>query len=274
MVLERACRVSYEVLIEEFLRHSRLGGLSDDLLYDRDLAQGYVHRQMSGSSFQSEPHRQTKALAPAGCFSANTDLTTEFFYRLYGAKNILPKKQSRVLFSKRWPVKNVTTDSYGLGTIFSHVGGREYIGHSGGFPGFSSQTWHVPSMGYTFGFICNSSLIKTFNVIRGMAEIVHAITHNFKLSEQRSLIVTEPMSNNYMSTIYVIGKSRVVAFPLTGWLPSEDIMIFKKRSDHYVSEEISGYKNVGEPLTFRYKAGQIVAVNFGGLRSLPTWRKS
>lgn len=77
------------------------------------------------------------------------------------------------------------------------------------------------------------------------------------------------MADNYISTIYVVGKNKALAFPLTGWLPTEVLMIFNRHKDYYFIDEISGYKNIGEPLKFFAKSGAISGVKFGGFNSRP-----
>jgi D-alanyl-D-alanine carboxypeptidase len=233
------------------------------------LAKGYVRKQFAGQRFKAVQHRVTDAMAPATGFCGNTDCTTDFLQKLYQTDYVLPKKQRAKLLSTKWPVKNVDSDLYGLGTIFSKVGDNEYVGHSGSFPGFASQTWFTPHSKRTFGFITNASAIKTFNAIRAMNEIFKAIELTFSPAEIKSVIVSEVMVENFISTIYVVGKSRALAFSLTGWLPTEEIMVFKKHKDHFYSDNLRGYLNVGEPLRFFYKAKRIVRVKFGGFESYP-----
>jgi D-alanyl-D-alanine carboxypeptidase len=270
LALERATGESFTDLMKTFFKYTKINTkISIDYNGNNNLSQGFIRRQMRGQNFTATPHRATKAFAPAAGFCANTESTTEFLHRLYLTDNILPKSQRLSLLKKKWPVMNMSSDYYGLGTMFCEVNKKLFIGHGGGFPGFSSQTWVEPKSKYTFGFITNTSVIKTFSIIRSMAEIIQAIDENFKGTDLKSLKITQPMADNFASSIYVVGKSKALVFPLTGFLPTEDLMVFHRKKDYYLSDKINGYKNVGEPLTFSYKSGKIIAVKMGGFKLQP-----
>lgn len=270
LAIERITGEPLNILVEQFTLKINLDAkIFTDYSKSINLSQGYLLNQTQGLSFKPTAHRAAKALASAAGYCASTDGTTDFFHRLYLTKSILPKKQFSNLRSKSWGVQNVKSDAYGMGTIFSEVGDIQYLGHAGGFTGFSSQTWVVPKTSYAFGFMTNVGISKTFNVVRGMAEIIHAIDSHFDWKRSEPLIVSRPMADNNGSAIYVVGKSKVLAFPLTGFLPTEDLMVFNRHKDYFCSDEISGYKNIGEPLRIKFKSGQIVAVKFGGFNSKP-----
>ncbi|MCB0351384.1 MAG: beta-lactamase family protein [Bdellovibrionales bacterium] len=268
LALERCSGKKFATLIREFFAEK---DLDSNIIVDSDIngnfSHGYLRRQMHGQKFKQISHRTTQALCPAAGFCSNTDSTTDFFHKLYLTSSILPKQQRTLLHSKKWPVKNMKSEYYGIGTIFTDVAGDPCVGHSGGFPGFASQTWVELKTKRTYGFIANTSITKTFNAIQSMAVILRAIDNNFPSSSWSSLIVSKPLADNYTSTVYVIGKSKALAIPLTGWMPADDLMIFSRYKNHYLSNQICGYKNVGEPLTFNIKDGTVIAAQFGGFVS-------
>lgn len=268
LVLERATGKSFKKLTEEFLIACGFNGsINHDCVLEDNLSKGYIRCQLDRQKFIETKHRSALSLAPAAGFCASTDSVTDFFHRLYLTNTVINTKQRQKILSKKWLVKNTISDKYGLGTIFFKLKGENYIGHAGGFPGFSSQTWVIPSTKYTFGFIANNSMLKSFNVVYSMVEIMKAINSNFKPNE--AVLVSVPMADNFSATIYVVSKSKALAFPLSGWLPTEDVMIFNRQSDYYISNAINGFKSVNEPLRILISKGEIRSVKFGGFNSRP-----
>lgn len=267
-VIERATGRLMIDLAREFLSAR---GSFERLFSDEkktDLAVGYLRMYLHGQRFKRVKIRSVNAMTPAAGFRSNADTITEFVSQLYLGE-LLPKSERSLLIKTKFPVANMKNESYGLGTIFSEFNGATYVGHSGGFPGFSSQAWVVPKTEMAFGFITNTSVVKTLNAVYGMNEIISAIEFHFSKSEMRSLLVSKPFAENFNSTIYVVGKKKALAFPLTGWRPTEDLMVFKRHGDHFRSETLSGYRSLGEAVRFNIRNREIRSVKVGGYESFP-----
>jgi len=271
LVLEKVGGENYNTLVTQHII-SRLGKTrlapeySDKFSWA--MAKGHLRRRHYGQSFKTIDHSVTNALSAATGFCGNSESTTDFLQKLHQTNLILPTNARAKLLKSKWPVKSIATESYGLGTIFSKVNDSVYIGHSGGFPGFTSQTWSPQGSNYFFSFITNTNAVATFNAIRSMHEIIQKIETTFTRDELSSAIVSPPMADNFISTIYVVSKRKALAFPLTGWLPTSDIMEFQKHKDYFRSDNIRGYSSVGEPLRFYFKGKNIAAVKHGGFTSI------
>jgi D-alanyl-D-alanine carboxypeptidase len=268
LVIEKVSGVAYSKFVKGMLRELRIRGpLATDIQNGTQLSQGHLRIQ-PGRKLRQIKGQSTLALAAAAGVCTNTDTLTDFFHKLYATNHVLSKVTRNLLLQKKWRVAHSASDEYGLGTIFSSVAGIEYIGHTGGVPGFASQTWVLPDSDYTIGFITNVSVAKTFNYVRGIAEILQLMDQHFK-SEQHRVRVSRPMVDNQQATIFVVGRSKALAFALSEPLPTEEVVVFKKQKDYFVTHQMSGYKCIGEPVKFQIQSGQIVSVKFGGFHAMP-----
>ena len=101
----------------------------------------------------------TKALAAAtGFVSTPADLAL-FFGQLDPAapSAILSAASRREMTRRHWKGMHSKSEVfYGLGTISGTASDRDRVGHSGGFYGYSSCTWVVPSLGMTVSLVLNA----------------------------------------------------------------------------------------------------------------------
>lgn len=141
LVLEAVTKQSYEEYIKSNiidvleLKNTRVD-VSDDL----SMATGYSKRSLSRKRF-AFPQIKTNALAAAtGFCSTPVDMCTFFNALKVGSGKLLDDTSKREMQRKQWDI-NKEDDSYGLGTDIAERHGFQLIGHSGGFPGFSSRTW-------------------------------------------------------------------------------------------------------------------------------------
>jgi D-alanyl-D-alanine carboxypeptidase len=211
--------------------------------------------------------KSSMALNAAAGLMANTRSTTDFLYKFLNTNRFLGPAERKLLLKKAWPVENSKSDRYGYGLIHSKIGSDLYVGHSGGFRGFTSHCWHVPKSDLTFGLITNMGVAKTFNIVRSMNEIISLTSAHFSSSNEP--IASELMLGNFNPTIYLVGKKRALGFPVYSWWLTEDVMLFKKKGDSYISTSIDGYKSWNEPLKFKIKNKNILAVKLGGYESYP-----
>lgn len=110
--------------------------VSEDLL----MAIGYSRRNLSRKRF-AFPQIPTGALmAAAGFCSTPFDMCMFFDALKVGSGKLLSDASKREMQHKQWDVKK-EDDSYGLGLDIAERHGFQLVGHSGGFPGFSSRTW-------------------------------------------------------------------------------------------------------------------------------------
>lgn len=210
-------------------------------------------------------HAPTDAMAPATGFCGNMESTTQFLNDLYFTDKLLPGTLRRDVMGLSWPVRNANAEYYGLGTQFNTSLGNTYIGHAGGYPGFTSQTRLWSGSGYIFGVIINANETFSFQVVRSMAEIVRKVADTFPEEEWRRLEVTEPMMNKWISNVYIIGRKKALCVPLETWQPADEAQVLDRRKDGgYYHDRITGYASLGEEVHFLRRNGKVRAVRTGG----------
>jgi CubicO group peptidase (beta-lactamase class C family) len=121
----------------------------------RNLANGYwVGRP--GEPDERAEHAETRAIAPAGgLVSRVPDLLEYQHAHLPGDDRLLSEYSKREMQRPQW--QRATEPHYGLGWMNWHVNGVNVVGHSGGFPGFTTKIGFAPSEGLAAVMLTNGS---------------------------------------------------------------------------------------------------------------------
>lgn len=203
-----------------------------------------------------------KALAPATGFCGTAESTTQFLHTLLQTDKLLPQRMRREVAHLNWKVRNMATESYGYGMIFSGIGEDVYIGHSGGYPGFGSQTRLLKGTDYVFSAIMNSTEFDSLAIIRTMADLIRKVESVF--ATDRKIEVSPVVMNKWGSWQYIVGGKSAIALMSDMPSPTDAPQILQRRRDgNYYADKANGFTNVGEPVSFIRKAGKIVAVKSG-----------
>lgn len=267
LVIEAATQRSYDEVINELIFKKMPGAvLVTD--YGRGgagihYADGHSRRFYSGRR-RIFRHAPTDALAAATGFCGNMESTTRFASDLFFTDKFLPRAQRRDLHSLRWPVMNTQSEYYGMGVQFNITMGNTYIGHAGGYPGFTSQTRHWAGSDYICGAIVNANESFSYSIIRSMAEVLRKVAESFPASEWKKLEVTPPMLNRWGTNIYIIGRTRALVVPLETWQPADDAYLLDKRGGRFYYGSITGYASPGEEVQFIRRGKKVSAVRAGG----------
>lgn len=270
-IIEKAGGDSYANLVQKHIVSKlSIKGFYPD--YDKNnkklkFAQGHTRAFYKGER-KIMPHTTANSYIPAAGFCSNTENTTNFLYELYFTDKILPEHIRKDLRYLSWPVKDAKGEFYGLGTQMTDVHNTYYVGHSGGYPGFISQTRHVIGTDYIFGFILNTNEYLSFLVIRSMYEVIQKIKASFLETELKDVIVSKPIMDKWGSSVYLVGKKKVLSFSLEGWLLTEGAAEFAKKADgHFYCDTQSGYFSPGEPLKITMSGKTIKSVKSGSFTS-------
>ena len=146
LVIEAASGQSYHDYVKQHiigrLGLEDTGPELDDHALSR-LAVGYTTRRF-GRPRQPPSHLDTQALAPAaGFYSTAEDLCRYAAAHLPGDDTLLTDASKREMQQPYWKARQ-SGISYGLGFGVFDLGERRLVGHSGGFPGFITQTMFDP----------------------------------------------------------------------------------------------------------------------------------
>ncbi|TFZ05440.1 class A beta-lactamase-related serine hydrolase [Ramlibacter henchirensis] len=101
----------------------------------------------------------THAIAPAGGFVSTAADTARFFAQLDPEceESILSPASRRAMVQRRWRDEVSTLEQwYGLGTMMTAPGPKEWFGHTGGLQGFTSRTSRFTANGLTVTVLTNA----------------------------------------------------------------------------------------------------------------------
>lgn len=270
LALEAAGGGRYDSLIKEHVL-KKLSGVQVLTNYapskNISYADGYSQKIYAGQR-KVFKHLPTNAMAAATGFCSNTESTTKFLHELLLTDEVVTRHTRKDLISMNWPVKNSKDEFYGLGMQFRIIGNDTYVGHSGGYPGFTSNTLHLAGTGYVFGAIINANDVMPLNAIRSMSETIRMIEETFPASELKDVVISKPLMNKWGGSIYAVGRKKALGFPLNSWLLTEAVITLDiGKNGNYCTDKINGYFSVGEPVKFIRKGKTITAIKFGSSTS-------
>ncbi len=135
------------------------------------LAIGYTTRRF-GLPRRPLPHLDTHALASAtGFYSTAEELCRYAAAHLPGDETLLTDASKREMQQPYWKARQ-TDRSYGLGFIIGDQGERRLVGHSGGFPGFITQTMFDPKDRLVVTVLTNESAGPADLLMRGIYNVI------------------------------------------------------------------------------------------------------
>ncbi len=202
------------------------------------------------------------ALAPATGFCGTAEATSQFLHTYLQTDKLLPLRLRRDVAGLNWKVKNMASESYGYGMVFSGVGDDVYIGHSGGYPGFGSQTRLLKGSDYIFSAVLNTTDFDSFAIIRTMADVIRKVETVF--AKEKKIEVSPILMNKWGAWQYIVGAKTALSLMSDMPTPADAPQTMERRRDGaYYPEKANGFTNVGEPVTFIRKAGKIVAARSG-----------
>jgi CubicO group peptidase (beta-lactamase class C family) len=264
LALESATGMEYADLAQKYilskLPRAQLSpdcGLRPGMKY----AQGHTKRVFDEQRKQlrDEP---ANALAPAAGFCGTAEAASAFLHAYLNTDTFIPARLRREVMHLNWKVRNLTSESYGLGMSFSGVDDDIYIGHSGGYPGFASQTRHLKGSDYTFSAVANINDVDTMAILRTMADLIRKAETLF--ADDKKIDVSPVVMNKWGSWQYLVGSKIALSIMSDMPTPIEGAQTLERgRDGAWYNEKANGYTNVGEPITFIRKGGKIAAVKSG-----------
>ncbi|MBX9786465.1 MAG: beta-lactamase family protein [Alphaproteobacteria bacterium] len=210
-------------------------------------------------------HVPTFALAPATGFCGNAEETSFFFETLFLGKGLLSHEMQKELLSLNWLVKNASQERYGLGVHFDKFPDMELVGHSGSYPGFSTNTAHALGTNYVINFFLNTNEIMPMRVVRSIIQIFNKIDLTFTPEEAKQAITGGPLMNRWRGIFFVLAKKKGLYFPLENWTPGEEAMVLSSQNgEEFLCDQQIGYDSIGEKITFKKdKDGNILSAKLG-----------
>jgi hypothetical protein len=171
----------------------------------------------------------------------------------------------REIVSLSWPIKNSSTERYGLGLQVDHCGNIDLIGHSGGYLGFVTQTRNWLGTDYILSFFINTNTPINLEAIRSLAEIIDKINSNFTEAEASKASISPPLMDKWGSYLFAVTPRKALCFNLESWLPCEGALVLEgNKAGEYLCPKENGFGSVGEKIIFiKDRNGAITSVKWG-----------
>lgn len=140
MIIESASGREYATYItEHIIEPLELHATTPELPVESLLATGYSRRDGTRRRYPYPSIATNALIAATGICSTPADLCRFFAALHIGSGKLLTDTSKREMQRKHWEARR-DDDSYGLGVERIERDGKSCIGHSGGFPGFASNT--------------------------------------------------------------------------------------------------------------------------------------
>lgn len=266
LILENALGMPFhqavDSLIFKKLKETRL--LVDYEEANGKFADGYSRALWEGKRMALK-HAKARALASATGFCGNAQDTSLFFNTFLLGKGLVSKEMQQEILSLNWAVKNTSGERYGLGLLFNSFSDMELIGHSGSYPGFSTYTANWTGTDYVVSFLLNTNARIPLISVRSLIQILKKIKENFTDEEAMQATLGGPFMNKWGSLLCVLTKKKGLCFPLDTWSPCDEVLLLtSKNGKDFICENQSGFRNMGEKITFeKAEDGYILSIKWG-----------
>jgi D-alanyl-D-alanine carboxypeptidase len=175
-VLEKATSTSFSALLRrEIARPLGLAATDADLTVRarRSLATGY-YAAWPGEPHRAAAHVEARAIAPAGgLVSTVGDLLEYQDAQLPGDGRLLSEVSKREMQRPQW--QRSTEPHYGLGWMCWHAGPIRLVGHSGGYPGFTTKVAFAPEERLSAAVLTNGISPVAAQGLQGIYDAVAAV---------------------------------------------------------------------------------------------------
>ncbi|HEY8285417.1 MAG TPA: serine hydrolase domain-containing protein [Chloroflexota bacterium] len=277
MVIEAASGLSYHEYVKRHIIQPL--GLADtgpelDAHAEARLATGYTVRQY-GRPRRPLPHVATGALASAtGFYSTAEDLCRYAAAHFPGDTTLLSDASKREMQQPYWKAEQ-TDRHYGLGFVVTDTDERRLVGHSGGFPGFITQTMFDPKERLVAVVLTNDSGGPADLLMRGIMSIIefahkerNGIPKGF--DDQRRRFTGRFANEGGVTDVAAFGDTLFALSPdADNPVQATDTLVVEDEQTLRMTEA-SGFASRGEAIHYTHDAeGSITKIIAGGITSYP-----
>ncbi len=267
LILENALKMPFQQVLDSliFKKLKEVHLLADyEETYKGQFADGHSRALWEGKHLALQ-HAPARALAAATGVCSKAEDTSLFFNEFLLGNGLVTKAMQQEVLSLNWAVKNTPDERYGLGLLFDSFPDMELVGHSGSYPGFSTYTAHWTETDYVISFFLNTNSKLPFTCVRSIIQILQKIKETFTTEEAAQATIGGPFINKWGSLLCVLTKKKGLCFPLDSWAPCNEVLLLtSKDGEDFVCENQSGFRNIGEKITFKKdKDGTLLSIKWG-----------
>lgn len=237
---------------------------------ERFMATGYS-ADRPDSERTALPHVPTHALAPAtGFYSTPEDLYLFAMSHCFGGRSLLSDDSKRVMQHASWSIAG-SPQQYGLGIYHDVCGGIEHVGHSGGFPGFSTSTRFDPVNKHVAVACINSTNGAAEELTAGLLSLLgYALKHTTQAPESRldfpASTYTGRFAGHFQVRDIIELNGHLVSVHPADPDPIQSLATLTPISKARLRiAEDSGYASVGEEVVYDFDAdGNATSIRWAG----------
>lgn len=214
------------------------------------------------------------AMAPAAGFVSTASDVARFFSQLApdSPQSILSPASRREMAQRRWRDPcNLLESHYGLGTMLSAPGPREWMGHTGSLQGFLSRTARYPALDLTVTVLTNAQDGLSTEWVEGIASILFAFQQHGAPGKKEAAWAGRWWSLWGASDLVPMGKvvCQVVPAMFVPFNAATTELVVTGR-DTGVVQKASAYASPGQPVRrVRDASGTPAELWVGGTQLLP-----
>ncbi|AFZ69540.1 serine hydrolase domain-containing protein [Deinococcus peraridilitoris] len=243
---------------------------------ESELAAGHSGRLAGNDPRRVLPSSDTRAMAAAtGFYGTAEDVTAYLAAHALGRVELLTDASRRLMQRKESEISRPVKRWYGLGFMVEEIGERTVVGHSGGFPGYITQSWLDPESGLAVSVLTNclggpatdwaTNLIKLIDLAMSVPEKKTTDAPGSDLDTFTGRFATDWGVFDLVNLggrLVSLTPQGDPALSATEWTVVD--------AETLIPEPEAGFGAVGEPLRLqRTAAGDIEWVRQGGGRAWP-----
>ncbi len=238
------------------------------------LATGYTRKELG----RRLPigHIDTHAMSPAtGFMSTAEDLCAYFTAHMVGSGRLLSDESKREMQRVHWHAKVLGEsghEDYGLGMILEEIGKRHVFGHSGGFPGFITQSKADPKDRLVVVALTNAIDGPAASIVQGIYKTLSWFQEN--ASDAPAAHDLRHLEGQYTAlwgtTSIVTSGDKIVAAHPDGWSPFDAVESLAYVDDTTLRvTDTSSFASEDELVRFSLRDGHVESVDYTGTTMWP-----
>lgn len=218
----------------------------------------------------------THAMSPAtGFYSTASDMCLYFSAQMVGSNKLLndeSKKEMQRIHYQAYTPGDDSTRAYGLGLEMKVVGKRKVIGHSGGFPGFVTNSLFDTSDELVVSVMTNCLGGPATPIAKNIIHVIDYFQNNSPtVKPKHDLSSLEGIYLNMWGETDIIATGdSISAITPYGWLPLGEIENLERiNNTTFKVNETNSFNSEGELVHFKMKDGKVESINYNGTTSWP-----
>jgi D-alanyl-D-alanine carboxypeptidase len=276
-IISKVSRMSYEKYVNKNI--IRKVGMKDTYVditpqAARKLAVGYGRELPGLAQERFLGQHSTEALAPATGFISNVPDLCKFMRAQFLSNDTLLSRDTKKEMQRTQWILEDEEIRWGLGYEISRIEGNRVVGHSGGFPGYSTLLEFDPQKEIGVVVLVNAIDVSTYSLVEGIYHIVTYILENYHRFKGKEEINLKKYEGRYYSRfgdveIVEINGSLNLFTPGRG-KPLKDISQLAYKNGKFVMETGGNFDYIGEEVKFNFDSeGKVLSMSMGGSLMIP-----